>query len=208
MKKITFILFVAALSAVAATDAKPQALLNGGFENWKYSRPTDFIVTPRKGAPIAADDKVVKEGKYSLRIDSTVGKSARMIQESFAIKNITKPICIRGWMKYENLAAKDEKGKKYTMPIVSLWTYLPNGRNSLIFTAVSCKPGSRDWFKFEKVFTPEEIAAKIARLPENRRPTYANFRITVYSQPGTVWLDNVEMFEVSDEKAPAEKAGK
>ena len=200
MKRL-FLLICGCLSALAAAGNEGNILKNGGFEKWSRNKPASFAVAPKSGAPIAADSQVVKDGKFSLKISDTTGKSARLTQHWIAIKDIVNPIRISGWIKYENLAAKDAAGKRCPMPIIGLWTYLPNGRNGVILPAVECKPGSKDWFRFEKVFTPQELAARIAKLPEKQRPAHLNFRITVYSQPGTVWLDNVEMVELEEQNS-------
>lgn len=202
MKKMMMLALCSMVIPVMAGE-KVNLLRNGDFESWGKVYPKFFAVAPKAGAPISADSKVFKSGKYSLKISSTMKKSARLTQRWIPIKDFVEPICIKGWIKYENLAAKDANGKRCNMPLICLWTYLPNGRNSLILPAVACKPGSRDWFQFEKVFTPQELAAKIAKLPENRRPTHMNFRVTVYNQPGTIWLDDVEMFEVEPEAKAA-----
>lgn len=196
MKKLT-LLTAAALMSVAGSAYSQNLLTNGDFEKCKGSYVTGFDWLPAAKQKFYTVDSTVKHtGKYSLKISNVIGTFLPFTTCSTPVAKITKPLMIRGWAKYEGLKRRSADGKNYGMPFVGLWGSNKAGRNSLTIGIDCFKEGDRDWFQFERIFTPEEIKKRSAHLVGDKALNAMAFRINIANQPGTIWFDSLEMFWV------------
>ena len=191
------LLAVAAILALGAVHAEEENLLKGAdFEVFKGKYIPGFLrINPSAQKYFEQDTKVFHGGKASLRISNTFPGYVAFNQFKLEVADFKHPVKISGWIKYENLVLKQD-GKRCYLPFIGLWGSTKEGRNSSSVGITDIKPGSRDWFKFEKVFTPEEFAAAAAKQPAKDKPSYLMFRINFYNQPGTIWVDDLQLTEV------------
>lgn len=171
-------------------------LQNGGFEVFKGKQIPGFSgINSAHYKYYEQDTKVFHGGKASLRISNVFPGYTSFSQFRLNVSEFKHPIKISGWIKYENLVTKHE-GKRCYLPFIGLWGHTSKGRNSCNVGITDFKAGSRDWFKFEKVFTPQEFAAAAAKMQEQDKPSYLMFRINLFNQPGTLWVDDLQISEV------------
>ncbi|MBR2358583.1 MAG: hypothetical protein IKA65_11240 [Lentisphaeria bacterium] len=177
--------------------AEEENLLKGAdFEVFKGKYIPGFLrINAKHHKFFEQDTKVFHGGKASLRISNVFPDYVSFSQLKLNVADFKHPIKITGWVKYENLVAQQD-GKRCYMPFIGLWGSTASGRNSCNVGIPDIKPGSRDWFKFEKVFTPEEFAAAAAKVSAKDKPAYLMFRINIYNQPGTIWVDDLQLTEV------------
>lgn len=191
MKKIT-LAAVAALTA-AGSVMGGNLLSNGGFEKCKFKTVPGFDHQhPSKHKFYEVDSTVKHSGKYSLKISNVVGSYIAFPTRFITLDKFTKPLMIRGWAKYENLQRRSNDGKLYGLPFIGIWSMNVAGRNALAIGIPCFSEGSRDWFYFEHIFTPEEVKKRSAHLTGDKALKGFAFRINVANQPGTVWFDDLE----------------
>lgn len=192
MKSISFVLAACLLSGGLFAE---NLLENGGFEKkgkGAKALPGFDWIHPSKQQFYDFDTQVKHSGERSLRISNVNKTWIGFIAKSIPLAEFKKPLVIRGWAKYENLVEKDAEGRRCGMPFIGIWSLNQAGRNSLSISIPVFAEGSRDWFFFEQVFTPEEFKKRSAHLTGDRAPKSISFRINVSSQPGTVWFDDLE----------------
>lgn len=202
MKKIT-LAAVAALTAAGSVYGA-NLLTNGGFENCrgKDIRGFDWMHSS-KHKFYEVDTTVKHSGKNSLKVGNIVGNYIAFTTQFITLDKFTKPLMIRGWAKYENLKTRDANGKLYGLPFIGIWGTNMAGRNSQSINVGCFKEGSRDWFYFERVFTPEEFKKRSAHLVGDKAVRGFAFRINVANQPGTVWFDDLEYLWIEPEAVKA-----
>ena len=165
-------------------DMTKNLLVNGGFEKYKGTWMDQWgKMTPNCGI----DTEVKHSGKASLRVCD--------VRESFASGKLTlgkvdemnQDLLIRGWVKYKDI----EIGPKLSKPIMGLWTVTEKGRNSYFMPIMEFFPGTYDWHYFETVVDIEEFKKACRRHPTS--PTFVQFRAGLYHQPGSFWVDDLEI---------------
>ena len=192
MRRMSFVLAVCLMSGGLLAE---NLLSNGGFEKkgkGAKELPGFDWIHHSKQQFYDFDTEVKHSGERSLRISNVKKNWIAFIAKSIPIADFKKPLVIRGWAKYENLVEKDAEGRRCGMPFIGIWSLNQAGRNSLSISIPVFAEGSRDWFFFEQVFTPEEFQKRAAHLTGERAPKSVSFRINVSSQPGTVWFDDLE----------------
>ena len=165
-------------------DVSKNLLKNGGFE--KYSE--GWIEQWGKPDPKCCIDTEVKHsGEASLRIEN-VEKSYVFAQVGLGkIGDLKHDLLIRGWVKYKDIVL----GSRSSQPIMGLWTITGEDRNSYVMPVMEFFPGTYDWHPFETVVNIEDFKKACLRSPDP--PTTAQFRINLYHQAGTVWVDDLEI---------------
>ena len=192
-----FLLALVACTALTAVNAaEEENLLKGAdFEVFKGKLIPGFTRNPAsKHKYYKQDTTVFHGGKASLCISGCDKDYVSFVQIKVNVEDFKHPLKLTGWVKYENLVTKAD-GKRYYLPFIGLWSCSARGSNSAALSIGVLKPGSRDWFKFEKIFTPEDFAKVAAKYTGKNKPAYINFRINVYNQPGTIWLDDLVLTE-------------
>ena len=89
----------------------------------------------------------------------------------------------------------------YKLPFLGIWTSTAKYRNSYVKPLVTFYPNSRDWQYFEEIVEMDEIREKMKNLPAARRPHTMAFRLNLANQPGTVWLDDIEIIPLKKKGA-------
>ena len=162
-------------------------LKNGGFD--AYSSSWIFHWS-KVTSQIKIDTVTKKSGKSALRIDGDAEKDVRIMVGLGNLSDMKKDLLIRGWIKYENV---DLINKKYGHPFVGLWPLNAKGGNtSYNYSLVEIYNGSSDWRYFERIVDIEEFK-KAAGRAKPQPGTRMLFRVGMYRQPGTLWLDDVEV---------------
>ncbi len=190
---------VAALVIAAGIVSGGENLLkNPGFEQVRGNQFSHWANSHRnqKVTFHAADSEIKHSGKYSLRLGNLANRYQSFQQGYGAPSKLKKDLVIRGWCKYKDLSKETVNGRTYGLPLIGIWTTTPKGNGPFQINACPFEAGSRDWFRFEYTVKASEVQKRIAALPAASRPTSLAFRINVYNQPGTIWVDDLEMFEV------------
>ena len=203
MKKLS--LLTAGVLTAACSLAAENLLTNGGFENGRNAKdvPGFDWIHPGKQHLYEVDAAVKHSGNKSLKISKVEKTYIPFKTKSIKVADFNRPLMIRGWAKYENLVDRDADGKTCGMPFIGIWATNVAGRNSLSINIPVFAEGSRDWFSFERIFTPEEFQKRSAHLVGDNAPQTFAFRINVANQPGTVWFDDLEYFWVDPEALTA-----
>lgn len=201
MRILTFI-----ATCILAVSALGENLLkNGDFE--LSQAPKDFrgfdYIPPAKQQFVSIDTAVKHSGKASIRISGVGETYVALIQKNCKMEDFKKPILIRGWAKYDNVVLKLPNGRIAGMPMVGLWTRNKKGGNGPSMGIAGFSEGSKDWFQFEQVFTPEAVRKRMAYLKGDNEIVSFTFRINIASQTGTFWFDDLEMQELDDEPLTA-----
>ncbi len=165
-------------------DIMKNLLKNGGFEKVKGL----WMEQWGKSLPNCGIDTEVKHsGKASLRIGDVEDSYISAKVNLGKIKDLKNDLLIRGWIKYKDIVV----GPKFTPPILALWTITEKGRNSYFMQLMEFYPGSCDWQYFETVVDIEKFKAACRRHPNP--PATVQFRAGLYHQPGTFWIDDLEI---------------
>lgn len=167
-------------------DTSKNLLKNGGFE--KHSAKwIDGWGRPNANCNV---DKTVKHsGEYSLKVGNVPKTYTNLSAALGKIEDLKNDLLIRGWYKTENL----ENVKGYNLPFIGIWTSTEKKKNSYTLPVATLYPGSYEWTRFEMVLKADELKEKVKRYPADQRPHTMAFRINLYHQPGTIWLDDVEV---------------
>lgn len=165
-------------------DIMKNLLKNGGFEKYRGH----WMEQWGKSQPNCGIDTEVKHsGKASLRIgdmeDSYISAKVNLGK----IEDLKNDLLIRGWVKYKDIAV----GPKLMPPILALWSVTETGRNSYYTRLMEFYPGSSDWQYFETVVDIEKFKKACRRHPNP--PDTVQFRAGLYHQPGTFWVDDLEI---------------
>ena len=198
MIKKLVVVFGICLFGASAISAE-NLLTNGGFEI-KGKGPKDLPgysrIHPSRHPFFELDTEVKHSGERSLRIFNVEKTWIAFIPKSIPLSEFNKPLMIRGWAKYSGLVEKAADGRRCGMPFIGIWATTQAGRNSTNIPIPIFAEGSKDWFYFEQLFTPEEFRKRSAHLTGDKAPKNITFRINVSNQPGTVWFDDLEFFWV------------
>lgn len=197
MKHVQWAAAVLAITAGIISGGE-NLLKNPGFEQVGGNQFAHWINSHRnkKVTFHAVDGEIKHSGKYSLRLGN-LAKSYQSFQQGYgAPEKLKKDLVIRGWCKYRDLSRETVNGRTYVLPLIGIWTTTPKGNGPFQINACPFEAGSRDWFRFEYTVKASEVQKRIAALPAASRPTSLAFRINVYQQPGTIWVDDLEMYEV------------
>ncbi len=188
MKKTLLITAAAMLTAaLSGAETAPQNILkNGGFEKHSAKWIDGW---GRPSANCRIDNEVFHSGKAALKIGNVPESYTNLASVMGKIEDLKTDFIIRGWCKYEGVAQKN-------LPFLGIWTVTKAGRNSYCLPVFTFKPGNSDWVQFETLVKIDEFKAKVASYPEAQRPYSCAFRINLYKQPGTVWLDDAEIIPV------------
>jgi hypothetical protein len=167
-------------------DASKNLLKNGGFENYSDTWINQW---GKPGPKCRIDTEVRHSGKASLRLGNVEKHWAIADANLGKIKDLKNDLLIRGWYKYENI-----KPVPNSLTFIGLQPFDAKGYDitSYRLRAAEFFTGSYDWRYFERVVEIDELKKKTARLkplPGER----LSFRIFLYHQPGTVWVDDLEV---------------
>ena len=191
MKKL-FLLCAAALAWTAV--AEENVLINGGFEEPAGKSPIPgWYFNPKRLPHPVLDKEVKKSGKVSMMIGNTTtvySVSQQVAKSDMSI--FMNGFTISGYMKYENIV----KGGKTSAPLPFLKLEFSQGRVRLRYPGVvvyRANPGSKDWFKFEVVYTPADVANMFKDISDAKKPTSCALAMYCTRQPGKVWLDDVQL---------------
>ena len=104
------------------------------------------------------------------------------------IEDLKHDLLIRGWYKYENIRA--DQGLSF----IGLQPFDVRGYDTTSYrvSVAEIFNGSNDWRYFERVIDVDELkkkTAKIKPLPGYR----VSFDVHLWHQPGTVWVDDLEI---------------
>ena len=186
-KTAIFFLFAAATLCAAEVNV----LKNSGFEDMKHGRALHWGYDAKDKVHTAFDAEVKHSGKYSLRVTNPL-RYCSVTQGSFKTADFKKDIIIRGWAKYKGMEKTRKDGTPCIFPFVGIWSYC-KGRNSLNFNVIPISSGDRDWFRFETRLKAADFHKKVSAMSYQMRPDRWGFRINVYKQSGTLWIDDLEM---------------
>lgn len=184
-----FLSIVALILALCLATSAENLLKNGDFEStgigntlpgWQLLSQPNFEL----------DAQTVKSGKYSLKLLPKTDGYYALSNIGGKLADFPDEIIVRGYVKTENLKARSL--------FAGIFTYDEKWGNSLTFPAFKPTPGNSDWTFFEKKITKQEILTAATGKPADKQPVYWNFRINIINNPGTVWLDALEM-KISDE---------
>lgn len=176
-------------------------LVNGDFEKNKGKNITGFnYQVPAKQKFYTLDTQIKHSGKQSLKISNVRKSWIGFMQFSVKVSNFKKPLKISGFAKYENIISRDKDGTICGKPFIGLWSFTASSRNSLSLNTINFNDGSKDWFYFEKIFTPQEYKRASAHLKGSKAPSTFVFRINVSNQPGTIWFDDLKLSWVEIEE--------
>lgn len=191
MKKL-FLLCAAALAWT--TVAEENVLINGGFEEPAGKSPIPGWYFNPKRLPHPVIDKTVKNsGNSSLMLGNTT--TVYFMYQLVAKKDMSifmNGFTIRGYMKYENIV----KGGKLGSQVPFLKLEFSLGRKRLRYPGVvvyRTAPGSKDWFKFEVVYSAADAANMFKDISAANMPTSCALTMYCTRQPGKVWLDDVQL---------------
>ena len=111
--------------------AEEENLLKGAdFEVFKGKYIPGFLrINAKHHKFFEQDTKIFHGGKASLRISNVFPDYVSFSQLKLNVADFKHPIKITGWVKYENLVAKQD-GKRCYMPFIGLWGSTASGRNS------------------------------------------------------------------------------
>ena len=172
-------------------DPSRNLLANGGFETYSENRMEQWgQTTPQCGI----DTEVKHSGNASLRIHNAPQNYASVRFSLGRIKDLKDDLLIRGWVKYANILS----GPQYSMPILALWSINDQGKNSYSLPLMEFFPGTYDWHSFETVVKIEEFKASCNR--HKVPPTKAQFHVGLYHQPGSLWVDDLEIIPLEKAK--------
>ena len=164
-------------------DPAKNLLKNGGFEKFGDKGIDDW---QKLGDRIRIDENCKKSGKGALRIDGTADGNFRMLADLGKIEDLKNDLLVRGWCKYENLAPEG-------LPFIGLWPMDRYGGNvSYTISAVEIYKGTVDWCYFERLVKIDELK-KAAAKTKPRPAAKLGFRIGMYHQAGTLWVDGLEV---------------
>ena len=166
-------------------DVTKNLLKNGGFEKFKGT----WMEQWGKSSPKCGIDKDVKHsGKASLRIGD-VEKSYAFAQVNLGkLEDLKHDLLIRGWVKYQDI----NLGPRHSKPFLGLWAVTAQGGNSYSLPVMEFfNGGAYDWHHFETVVNIEDFKKACRRHPIP--PIAVQFRINLHYQPGTVWVDDLEV---------------
>ena len=199
MKK-SYLAAALSLSAALCTTVNANMLKDGGFERPKAKNLTGFDWVHHSKQKFYEIDSTVKHsGKNSLKISNIIGTYLPITSNSMTLDKFTKPLKISGWAKYENIQRRSADGKLYSMPFIGLWGYTAAGRNSITIGINCFSEGTKDWFYFEQIYTPEELKRRSAHLVGDKALKGFTFRINIANQPGTIWFDDLSYSWVEPE---------
>lgn len=172
-------------------DPGKNLLPNKGFEHVRGGWATGW----RRGSNklITLDSKVKRNGKYSVKL-SNVPKYSSLSRSLGRVENLKTDLLIRGWYKQEKI----ENLRGHKLPFIGIWCNDIKGRNSYTMPVVSLFPSSRDWTYFETVVELEDLKKRMAR--HRNAPHTWSFRVMLYNQPGTLWVDDLEIIPLERKK--------
>lgn len=173
-------------------------LPNPGFEEIRENGSVvGWNISDKDGA-CSVDISVSHSGQHSLRFQNI--KTYAACTKGFgALAEFKDDYRLSGWVKYENLRDGAVDFKVYRMPFLGIWTNHKNGGNSLTFNALELSPGDSDWQYFEKIFTADEMQARIEQLSHDKRPASWSVRINISNQIGAIWFDDLQFVKVPQE---------
>ena len=165
-------------------DTSRNLARNGGFEKYKGNWMDQWgQMAPNCGI----DEEEKHSGNASLCL-SNVRESYIYARLTLGkIDDMNQDPLIRGWVKYKDI----EIGPNLSKPILGLWTITDQGRNSYFMPMMEFFPGTYDWHYFETVVNIDDFKKACRRHPTP--PTTVQFRAGLYHQPGTFWLDDLEI---------------
>ena len=165
-------------------DPSKNLLKNAGFEK-SFPGWIDSWGKPSANCMIDTTEK--HSGKASLKIGNKA-KGYIHIQQNLAdLDKLNGDLLIRGWYKYANV----ETTTGHILPFVGLWTLTPQGRNGYSKNLLNFYSGSYNWQYFEKIISIEDFKRSAKRA--NPASTRLTFRLNINTQPGWVWVDDLEV---------------
>ncbi|MBE6371446.1 MAG: DUF4838 domain-containing protein [Lentisphaerae bacterium] len=176
-------------------DVSKNLLKNGGFENSSAkSIPHWGKPTPNCGI----DTKTKHSGKASLCLKNLPDSRAAVSCGLGKIDDLKHDLLIRGWVKYQDL----DFSRGHSAPAIGLRTLTSGGRRSSFIPVTEFYLGSNDWHSFETIIDIENFKRSCSRA--KIKPETVRFHISLDHQPGTVWVDDLEIIPLN-KKRNAEK---
>ena len=174
------------ISSYKPVNPKLNILKNGSFDAYSKAWLYHWCKFDNN---IKVDNKDKKHGRSALRIDGKAGVNVKMMMNIGKLADMKNDLLVRGWCKYENI----ELGGKHGHPYIGLWPLNAKGGNTTYnYSLLEIYNGSSEWKYFEKIVDIE--AFKKAALRAKPLPgSSVMMRITMYNQPGTLWLDQLEI---------------
>ena len=174
------------VNSYQTVDVKKNILKNSSFDRYSKAWLYDWC---KFDDYIKVDSADKKHGRSSLRIDGKAGVNVRLSANLGKIADMKKDIIVRGWYKYENI----DFSNNYGQPYIGLWPINVKGNNTTYnFRLLEIFTGSSEWKYFEKIIEIDSFkkaALRAKPLPGDS----VTLRIAMYNQPGTLWLDGLEV---------------
>jgi hypothetical protein len=170
--------WVAYLGASRGDYPSPNLMYNGSFEREPTGAALDWRITPSEKFETARDERVAREGKFSLRI--------RFLgEENVSYANVLQSVVIspgkylfRAWVKTDSITTNE--GPQFQI-------YDPKNRAKMD-VRVGPFVGTTDWIGVEGTITvPSDTHLAVVRVL--RQPSF-KFDNKV---SGTVWLDGISL---------------
>lgn len=164
-------------------NPKNNILKNGNFEGFSKAW---LYYWGKFNENCKIDTKIKTSGRSALRIDGDVSKSCSFIQDLGKVENLKHDLLIRGKYKYSGIKAG-------SLPFIGIWTNNSKGGNTTYnLSAVQFYVGDYDWQEFEYVVDIERFKKACAKAKPSPAVN-ASLRIMLYRQPGTVWVDDLQV---------------
>jgi len=142
------------------------------------------------------DDTTAVDGRYSYRLSGTAGRYLNVAQSigDNLVSAWTRPLRLSVWVKTKDIA----EGPGQYPAMFGIWTHPQKGWNSGTINVARVR-GTTAWTRYERVIRREDFAwlGKRAKT-EDRLPYRWEVRANLTNQPGTMWIDKVELVRVAE----------
>lgn len=163
----------------------PSYVKNGTFEKgldgWETDVRANVSVDPNGGHNGAA-----------LKAKGNPDGWMRVCVKMGEAKDFTGDLLVRGWCKYEEVDPRDP----YMKPFCGLWAMLKDGNNDFNVSTTPFFMGNSGWQKFERIVNGSTLRRNVEKAAAKGRELDLTFRLNLSKQPGTVWLDDVEVLPI------------
>lgn len=174
------------INSYKPVNPKLNILKNGSFDRYSKAWLYDWCKFDNN---IKVDNVNKKHGRSALRIDGKAGVNVRLMSNIGKLADMKNDLLVRGWCKYENI----ELTGKYGHPYIGLWPLNAKGGNTTYnYSILEIYNGSSEWKYFEKIIDIEALKKAASRAKPLPGASIC-MRIAMYNQPGTLWLDNIEI---------------
>ncbi len=173
-------------------DPRKNLVKNGNFEGFSKAWIYQWCrITPN----VKIDTEVKHSGSASLRIDGQASAGYSATIDIGKVAEMKHDLLIRGWVKYKGVSV----GSKLALPFTGIWTIAKGQNTTYNYRVVEYYPGDYDWYCFEKVLDIKAFKKACSKAKPNPAEI-AQFRIHLFYQPGTVWLDDIEIIPLEEKK--------